>query len=230
VQREVIAALRNYVNCWNQRKFEEAITLVTTDYMKSLLVLANPQDAIVVLNGLPPLTYTIRSVGTPRNEDDGRVSLTVDYTVIHQQKAVRWYFLKDDGRWFLDQEERLQFDLGVDEQVIDIEMTEFDYNVSPARVPKSPVIRLRIRNTGALPHEVVAVQVEEGVDPTTVLQPGVEPEGVTFVGQSMRVPGDSEEVVLTGLEPGRYLILCQLRFPGGPLHSEQGMLDSFTVE
>lgn len=231
VKREVIAAARNYVNCWNERKFEAVITLTTADFLKSFLVLANPQDAIIVLNGLPDVRYDVLSLGDARNEPGGRVSVAVEYNIIHQQKVSRWYFLKRDGRWLLDQEERLSFDLGVQKSTIDIQAADFSYAVSPARVPASQAVVLKITNNGKLPHEVVVVRADANVNPTALLQPGVKPDGVEFVGQAMAVAGGGKaEIVLTGLKPDRYILICQLRFPGGEVHSAQGMLSLFTVE
>lgn len=230
VQREVLAAARNFVNCWNNRQYEAVLSIITPEFLKSFLVLQNPADALIVLAGLPDLTYTVHSLGDAGSHKDGRVSVAVEYTAVHQQKVARWYFVKKDGAWRLDQEERLGFELGGDNAVIDVEMKDFSYTLSAPTVAVKPSITFRVKNGGALPHEMVLVRVAPGTDPTKLLQPGVKPEGVDFFGQTMRVPGQSEDVVVTGMTPGQYIMVCQLRFPKGATHSSQGMVGLLTVE
>lgn len=227
--KELIAAARNFVNCWNSRQYEKVIGLISVDFMKSYLVLENPADALIVLGGLPNLTYTVRSLGDARTHDDGRASVAIEYTAVHQQKVGRWYFKKDDGRWILDQEALLSFDLGMETATAPIEMNDFSYTPATTEIAQKPVIKLDVTNKGALPHEVVLVRVAPGTDPTTLLQPGVRPEGVEFFGQTMAVPGQKREVLVTGMAPGQYVMVCQLRFPKGPLHSAQGMVGLLTI-
>ena len=230
VQKEVLAAARNFVNCWNARQYEAVLSIITPEFLKSFLVLQNPADALIVLAGLPDLTYTVHSLGDVRMHKDGRVSVAIEYTAVHQQKVARWYFLKKDGSWRLDQEDRLTFDLGVDNTVVDVQMKDFSYTLSTATVAAKPSVTFRVKNDGGLPHEMVLVRVAAGIDPTKLLQPGVKPEGVDFFGQTMRVPGQSEDVVVTGMTPGQYIMVCQLRFPKGATHSSQGMVGLLTVQ
>jgi plastocyanin len=230
VRKEVMVAARNFVNCWNARQYDAVIALISTDFMKAFLVLENPADALIVFGGLPDLTYTVRSLGDPRVHSDGRVSVAIEYTAVHQQKVARWYFAKKDGAWRLDEEERLAFDLGFDNAVVDVEIKEFSYTLSTPKVAAKPSITLRVKNSGRLPHEVVLVRVAPGTDPTKLLQPGVKPEGVEFFGQTMRVPGQQEDIVVTGMTPGQYIMVCQLRFPKGATHSSKGMVGLLTVE
>jgi len=230
LSREVTSAARNFVNCWNQRRFDEVLGLITVDFMKSFLVLENPADARIVLEGLPGLSYTVRSLGDVKLHRDGRASIAVEYTAVHQQKVARWYFVKREGQWLLDQEDRLRFDPGLETSSAAIDMKDFAYQPASTTVKANPVVRLDVTNSGALPHEVVLVKVAPGIDPTTLLQPGVQPEGVEFFGQTMAVPGQKQEIVMTGLAPGQYVMVCQLRFPKGPLHSAQGMVGLLIVE
>jgi len=228
--KEIEAAARNFINCWNQRKYEDVLGLITPDFMKSYLVLENPADARIVLLGLPNLTYTVRSLRDVRTHPDDRASIAIEYTAVHQQKLARWYFLKDDGVWMLDQEDLLDFDPGLDSASVTINMKDFAYEPANSTVKAQPVIHMKVTNSGSLPHEVVLVKVAPGTDPTTLLQPGVQAEGVEFFGQTMAVPGQERQIVLTAVPPGQYVMVCQLRFPKGPLHSGQGMVGLLIVE
>jgi hypothetical protein len=232
VAAEVEAAARNFVNCWNQRRFEAAVALTTEDYHKSHFVLNNPSDILVVLAGAPDLPYTVRSLGDVLEHDDGRVSAAIEYTWVHQQIAARWFFVKEDGRWMFDQETRTPVNIGAQNTVVDIDMTEFAYAIKTPKVKKAEAITLRARNAGTLPHEIFLVKLSANIDPTKLFQPGVKPEGVEFFGHTVEMAGHTGEVTITGMQPGDYIMVCQFRFPGGDLatHSAGGMVGVLTVE
>ena len=227
----MIAAAWNFVSCWNQREFEAAIALTTVDYHKAHFVLQNPADILLVLEGTPDLPYSVRSIGDARSHPDGRLSVAVDYRWVHQQVATRWYFVKREEHWLFDQEVRSRVDLVLPTTTVDIDMTEFAYEISQPVIQRSEAVELRIRNTGGLPHEVFLVKLTSDIDPTQLFQPGVKPEGVEFYGHEVVMAGHSGEITITGLEPGRYVTVCQFRFGAGefPTHSAAGMVGVLTV-
>ncbi len=232
VGKEVMAAARNFINCWNQRRWEQVMTLVSEDYFKAHFVLNNTADIHVVLNGTPELPYTVRSIGDPQEHEDGRVSVAIEALWVHQHVVARWYFVKEEGRWIFDQEVRDHVDLGVPTETVDIDMTEYAYKLSSATVKDSDAITLRVKNSGALPHEVFLVKLSANADPTKLMQPNVKPEGVEFIGHTVEMAGHTGEITLTDMVPGQYIMVCQFRFPGGdiPTHSSAGMVGVLTVE
>jgi uncharacterized cupredoxin-like copper-binding protein len=232
VVREVTAAAKNFLNCWNQRRFEGAVALASTNYLKMHFVLQNTADIMVTLRGTPELTWTVRSLGDAKGHEDGRVSLAIEYTWIHQQIAARWYFIKKNGRWFLDQEERQHVDLGVANTDVDVDMMEFAYKLSTSTIKESPSVTFRARNVGGLPHETFVLKLTSNFDPTKLFQPNTRPEGVEFFGHTVEMAGNTGEITITDMKPGQYVIVCQFRFPGGPIatHGQRGMITTFTVE
>jgi len=229
---EVLAAARNFVNCWNQRRFESAVALTTEDYLKAHFVLKNSADILVVLAGAPDIPYTVKKLGDAQRHGDGRVSVAVEYLWVHQEVNARWYFVKEDGRWYFDQEDRGPVETAGTNAVVNIEMTEFAYKIEPAVIKKSDTVTMKVKNVGGLPHEVFLVTLAQNIDATKLFQPGVKPEGVTFFGHVVEMAGNEGEVVMKGLEPGLYIMVCQFRFPGAPIvtHSQSGMIGAFTVE
>lgn len=232
VVREVKAAAENFLNCWNQRRFEAAVALATTNYLKMHFVLQNTADIMVTLRGTPDITWLARSIGDAKGHEDGRVSLHMEYTWIHQQISSRWYFIKKNGRWFLDQEEREHVDLGVPNTDVDVDMMEFAYKLSTNTITESPSVTFHAHNVGGLPHETFVLHLTSNFDPTKLFQPNTRPDGVEFFGHTVEMAGNTGEITMTDLKPGQYIIVCQFRFPGGPIatHGQRGMITTFTVE
>ncbi|MGH2585796.1 MAG: hypothetical protein ACRDJE_12855 [Dehalococcoidia bacterium] len=226
VAEEVNAAIRNFVNCWNQRKFDAVVTLSTPSLMKSIFVQVKPADLLTDMNGLPEVLYNIQSLGDLQRHADGRISASIHYIFVHQHRVARWYFIKQDGWWVLDREARTTPEVAGERSVIDIEGKDYTYVISPN--PKAaPVTVLRTHNTGPAPHEFILVRIKEGLDfdPLRFLQPGqTYPKEVEFYGQTVLEPGDQEEMVLTDVQPGQYILLCLLRYPGGIYHPAAGMV------
>jgi uncharacterized cupredoxin-like copper-binding protein len=231
VAAEVEAAARNFVNCWNQRRFEQVVALTTEDWHKAHFVLINPPDLVFAADGSPDIPFTIRSMSDVQKLDDGRVSVSMEYTWVHQELISIWYFIKQDGRWMFDQEERQPLDLGVQTTTVNIEMSEFAYKIDTPSVKQAPAIKLRAKNVGGLPHELFLVKLSSGFDPSKLFQTPEQPQGVEFFGHTVETPGDTGEILLPNLAPGNYVMVCQFRFPGGPIptHSAGGMVAVLTV-
>ena len=232
VSAEVVAAARNFVNCWNQRRFEAVVALTTEDWHKAHYVLKNPSDLIFASEGSPDIPFTIHTLDDLQKHEDGRVSVHTTYLWVHAEVASRWYFVKEDGRWLFDQEEREPVDLGVQTTVVEMEMTEFAYHIKTPKVKKSEAITIKAKNVGGLPHEMFLVRLSSDFNPAKLFQSNQQPEGVEFFGHLVEESGQSGEVTVTGMEPGDYIMVCQFRFPGGeiPTHSAGGMVAVLTVE
>jgi|GEM_PF-3510820 len=232
VAAEVEAAARNFVNCWNQRRFEAVVALTTEDWHKAHYVLKNPSDLIFASEGSPDIPFTVRKLEDPQKHDDGRVSVFIKYLWVHAEVESRWYFAKEGGRWLFDQEERIPVDLGVPTTVINMEMTEFAYKLDKPKVKKTDAITIKAKNVGGLPHEMFLVRLTSDFNPSKLFQSNTQPEGVEFYGHVVEEAGESGEVTITGMEPGDYIMVCQFRFQAGdaPTHSAAGMVAVLTVE
>jgi uncharacterized cupredoxin-like copper-binding protein len=228
---EVTAAIRNFVNCWNQRKFESVATLATPSFLKQIFMQIRPQDSSIVMHGLPDgVIYDIKSVGDMQEHADGRISTAFDYFFVHQERKGRWYFTKRDGWWMMDREMHVTPEIPGEKIEIEVEGKDYAY-VMPDKFASKPVTIMHVRNTGELPHDFLIVRIKEGVDVTRLLQPDLrKPEGVEFIGQITLEPNEREDMVMKDVQPGQYIFICQFRYPGGQRHTTKGMLKFFTVE
>ncbi|MGH2586622.1 MAG: hypothetical protein ACRDJE_17035, partial [Dehalococcoidia bacterium] len=225
VVEEVNAAIRNFVNCWNQRKYEQVSTLATPSFLKAVFMQVKPQDSAIVMNGLPDVLYDIKSIGDFQQHPDGRVSVAYDYIFVHQERKGRWYFVKRNGWWMMDREAHIVPEVSGERSVIDVEGNNFAYVIGPN--PKAaPVTVFHTHNPSDLPHDFLVVKIKPGVDPLSLLQPDLpHPQGVEFIAQTTLEPGEQEDMVTRDLTPGTYLFICQFRHPGGTPHAQRGMIN-----
>jgi uncharacterized cupredoxin-like copper-binding protein len=105
--------------------------------------------------------------------------------------------------------------------------TLHDYRIetSVESVPAGKVT-FTIENTGATEHEMVVIQTDVAIADMAVEghETNEEASGMNPIGEVEDVqPGESTTLVLT-LEPGRYVLLCNL-----PKHFERGMATEFQV-
>ena len=84
--------------------------------------------------------------------------------------------------------------------------------------------------TNKEPHELVVVKLPEGMDPMAVLDPATDFSKIEFIGQvSVPIPGESVDMTLVNLPPGKYELLCFFPGPDGSPHAAHGMMASFEV-
>jgi hypothetical protein len=230
VAEQVNAAVRNFISCWNQRKFEAVATLATPNMMRSIFQEVKPADVLTDMNGLPEVEYALQSLGDFQQHTDGRVSVAFHYIFVHPHRVGRWYFLKQNGWWILDREARTTPQIPGERSVIDVAAKDYTYTITNAKV--GPVTVLHEHNDGPAPHEFILLRVQEGAnfDPLKFLQPGVKPEGVEFYAQTVLDAGQQEDLVLSDVQPGPYIMLCLLRTPGGIFHPAAGMVSMVNLQ
>jgi uncharacterized cupredoxin-like copper-binding protein len=108
-----------------------------------------------------------------------------------------------------------------------VAVTLAEYEIRPAVTTLSAgEVTFAIENVGATVHEMVVVRTDVAIADMSV-EGGVtneEAQGMTPIGEVEDVEsGESTDLVLT-LEPGRYVLLCNL-----PRHFEQGMVTEIEV-
>jgi hypothetical protein len=233
VADEVTAAIRNFVNCWNQRKFESVGMLATPRFLKSIFEQLRAQDTAIIMNGLPDIQYDLRSLGDMQKLSDARVSVAFDYVFVHEERKGHWYFLKQNGWWLMDREIRVKPDVpgGKDSSVIDVEGKDFSYVITPATPSNKPVTVFHAHNSGGLDHDFLVVKVIAQIDPRQLLQPNLtHPQGIEFIAQTSLGPGEEEDMVTFNMTPGTYIFICQFRHPDGTPHAQKGMVAQFTIQ
>ena len=101
--------------------------------------------------------------------------------------------------------------------VVDVKMTEYAFEFDKSRVARDMVLKLV--NAGRTAHEFVLFQIMPAGFEHSVAR-----------GAWVFEPGETTDVVLTGLEPGEYAMVCCLRDPDHKAHCDKGMRTEFTLK
>lgn len=127
-------------------------------------------------------------------------------------------------RWLVDGETRLPVDPPTDATTVEVGMVENRFTLTP-RTVAGPDLVLAGRNTGQEDHEMLVLRLDRGVRIDTLLtQPGPRlPPGVTFIGELTVAAGGQGDLVLVGLAPGSYILVCLLPDASGTPHLALGM-------
>lgn len=100
--------------------------------------------------------------------------------------------------------------------VVDVKMTEYAFDFDKSRVGRDMVLKLV--NAGRTTHEFVLFQIMPAGFEHSVAR-----------GAWYFEPGQMTDVVLTGLEPGQYAMVCCLRDPDNKAHCDKGMRTEFKI-
>ncbi|MDP9368966.1 MAG: hypothetical protein M3Q03_11920 [Chloroflexota bacterium] len=216
-----IAAIENFVHCYNAGDFESVLTLVTDNFIETELGFADRDEAAEMMGEMMEAEqvpqFTLLSADNVQSYDDDRLSVDAVYLQGEYQYVDSTIFLvmNDDDELFLDAESYnlpqpegdstvvgvsiaddttpLAFDQAADEETGNRTITPFE------------VINIFVTNSGAEAHNIVVLRTEEGAVGTPVAEGGV-PEGDEFVGQLMLDPGEQATMALLNLPEGEYVI------------------------
>ncbi len=224
----VIAAAENAAACFTNGTPEQAVALLTPDFLLSTFGASNPYDA---LENFPVAPVTIQSVGDARVHGDGRLSVDVVYDGLYSPNIItheRWFFVDDGGTLLLDQFVALPYE-GAD-VTISVDMVDYGFELSQTSVPAGQTVTFTLANVGQEPHEFVVVRLPEGVTADQVLAGEVPEDQIAFYGFAFAEPGGNSYLTLTGLEAGTYTVVCFIPTADGTPHIALGMINEFTVE
>lgn len=224
----VEAALRNVVNCINNGEYLAFAALVTEDGLMEEFGTTNPYDIPMFLEGVPPIT--IVSVSDVQVHDDGRFSADVETTFGAQLQRERIFFVEQDEFLLFDVSPDLPVAAPAGAATVNVTLGDFVFELSTDTVPAGDV-HFDGTNAGGYSHEIVVVKFPEGVEFSMEMMESEEPpEGTQFLGGSAGPPGAEVDLVLLGLEPGTYTLLCFVEEPDGVPHVAKGMVATLTVE
>ncbi len=227
--------------CLTEGDADLVATLATERYLGELYGSSTPlsRDAYLALaSELDPVPTEIRSVsGVTVNGD--RATADVTAVIGRQLLAFRWSFVQapaddredDESRWQVDQEEVLPIDPPADVNEVTVAIEDYSFDLDESTVD-GPDIVLSGRNAAGQDHEMLVLRLDDGVTTQDLLRgsgPGL-PEGVTYVGQATVPAASRQDLILVGLEPGAYTVVCLFLSPEGIPHLAQGMEATFTVE
>jgi uncharacterized cupredoxin-like copper-binding protein len=225
-----IAAAQNVAACVNSGNYEGAAALLTTELMESEFGTGNPYDVVAAFEG-EGFTFGNFTTGAVYAYEDGSVSVDVQYNESqYQVTGERWYLVQDGEYWKLNGFEPITPMVDGDTAVIGVSLTEYAFTFNVASVVQPEVLQFQVRNDGTEMHELVLFRMPEGA---TVEDIAADPENTlaedSFVGATFAAPGEQTDLVLVGLEPGKYVAICFIPGPDGEPHYAHGMIAEFEV-
>jgi uncharacterized cupredoxin-like copper-binding protein len=234
---EILQAANNVFACIAGGDFEGLAALMTPEFMMSTFGTDNPYDVAMFMQGTE---WSEFSASNPMTYEDGSVSADVEYmSSDYQLSHERWYFVQDGEHWKINRLGFLASTTELDSTVVGVTLTEtvgddgsVTYAFEPTRpaAPEAPAIIFHLVNAGSEVHEMILVQLPEGVEPAAVLDGSVAEEDIKFVGAiAPLMPGEEADMTIIGLEPGVYTMVCFFPDAQGVPHIANGMWAQFEV-
>jgi hypothetical protein len=107
----------------------------------------------------------------------------------------------------------------------------FAFEPATTEILTPEVLVLHGVNTSAtMTHEIVVFRLPEGADPAGILDGTIQESDVEFIGQTTFAPLEQADMVLEGLDPGVYTLVCFVTGPDGKPHAADGMITQITLD
>jgi len=223
--------------CLSDGNYETLATMTSDSYRGQLFGAATPLDAATFAElapALPQVAYQILSVEDASATGESTATATVTYEVAHQLRTGEWAFTQQESNgetiWVLDSETPQPTAVPSGAVTIDVGITGNAYTLSTSNA-SGGTVALTGTNSDSVDHEMLVLRFADGVTTQDLLAaagPSL-PEGVSFIGQATLAAGSEGTLVLTGLQPGAYTIVCLLPDANGTPYLVNGMETTFTV-
>lgn len=181
-----------------------------------------PKDEIAIFFGAMKLRGTIEllKISNIRILDHMTITATAEIDILQGNVRER-YELKLVKRPGLDKRYKIAKDKLLPLRpdgfpVVDVKMTEYAFEFDKSRVTRDMVLKLV--NAGRTAHEFVLFKIMPSGFEHSVAR------GAWFFE-----PGRTTDVVLTGLEPGQYAMVCCVTDPDHKPHCDKGMRSEFKI-
>jgi hypothetical protein len=233
---QVEAVIRALAVCLTAGRPEVVADLVTERFLGQMYGggdRLSREEYLALSRTLPAIPLTILAI-TGTSLDDAKTATAVVESVLGNQLQRGAWTLKRgslSARWRVDHIESLAPVPPADASQIRVRIEDYSFSLSSRRV-RGPDVVLSGTNRGKEDHELLVLRLAAGVSTDVLLtEPGPGfPKGVTFVGQVTIPAGQSGDLVLVGLRPGSYALVCLLPDADGVPHLALGMKSRFTVE
>jgi plastocyanin len=236
--QDLEAAATAIAGCLSDGNYETLATMTSDTYRGQLFGTNSPLDAATFAElapALPRVAYQILSVEDATATGESTATATVTYEVSHQLRSGEWAFTQqeagDETVWVLDSETAQPTEVPSGAASIDVKIGANAYTLSTSSVSGRSVA-LKGTNSDSSDHEMLVLRLADGLTTKDLLEaygPSL-PEGVAFIGQATIAAGSEGTLVLTGLQPGTYTIVCLLPDENGTPHLVNGMETTFTVK
>jgi len=222
------AAITNAVNCLSSGDYVGFASLFTPEGLMDECGTTNVYDAPMCFEGIPPVTQF--EVSDVQVHEDGRVSadlvLQFGSFLVHERDFL---VVSDDGTYLLDIASELPVEIPEGATVIDGKMVDYEFVLSETSAPAGD-IAFNVTNTGDYPHEMVVLQLPDGITIEDVFEDESLFEQVQFFGFTSAEPGQAAmPLVIVDVPPGTYTVVCFVDVPEGVPHVMRGMIVEFEV-
>ena len=164
------------------------------------------------LSGLRPLSQSTVDVGAVSHAtvagDSARTRVVL--TDLHVVRTFDFRLVRDGRDWLIDEAVERPSRVPSGAAIVPVELREYDIRLSADTVTRSVVFRAA--NAGRRSHQLLLLRLDAAL--------GTE-ESIGRI--ELLPPGRSWPLVLRGLEPGRYALVCNLLDQEGVPHSSRGM-------
>lgn len=222
------AATLNGIHCLNSGDAVAFAALFTPEALMEECGTTNVYDAPMCFGGNVSISeYEVSDVQV---HDDGRVSvdlvLQFGSYITHERQ---FYVVAEDGSYRLDLSPDLPVEIPEGATVIDGELADYEFILGQTSAPAGD-IAFNVTNTGEYPHEMVMLQLPDGVTVEALLEDESLFAEVQFFGFTFAGPGQAAmPLVFADLEPGTYTLVCFVDVPEGVPHVMRGMVAEFEV-
>jgi hypothetical protein len=224
--------VRTLAACLTDGQSDTVVQLVTERYLGQVYgggSRLSKADYLALASDLPAVPMTVSTVSDVRLETSLRANADVVTVVGNQLAHGRWSFVRaatagGGRRWQVDGVTSLPVAAPAAANRVDVTLSDDKFTLSPGQV-NGPDVVLAGTNTGKEDHEILVVHLDRGVSTDVLLRepgPGL-PDGVTFIGQVTIPRGSEADLVLVGLAPGSYALVCLLPTADGTPHLALGM-------
>lgn len=197
------------------------------------------ESYVAVAAGLTPVHTKIVAVEEVTSVSPDRATAVVTQVVGNQYLSGEWTYVRLDrdarpaGRslWQVASERPLPAAAPAEALTIGVEIRDRAFKLDPAKA-KGPDVVLRGHNVSNEDHEMLVLRLAPGFTTTDFLRvagPDL-PHQATYVGEQPVRAGATSDLVLVGLDPGTYTIVCLFPDSEGTPHLAQGMEATFRVE
>ncbi|MFM9108379.1 MAG: hypothetical protein ACKOWF_16965 [Chloroflexota bacterium] len=237
---ELDAVARSLAACLAAGDAEGVADLVTEPWLSAWFggVAISREQFLQVAPTLTLPTMEIRSVSDVRRAGAKAAAADVEYLIGRQIANATWSFAEAPpdqraaGRsaWRVEGERPLPVNAPNGTPKVEATLAEGALTLSRQEVKPGNLL-IAAANEGAQPHEVTVLKFDTGYTLPDLLRaagPGL-PAQVEWIGQLTIPAGSDGELVLAGLDPGTYWVLCLLPGPDGMPHAGLAEAASFTV-
>ncbi len=233
---QVEAVIRALAACLTAGRPDVVADLVTERFLGQMYGggdRLSREEYLALSQMLPAIPLTILAITGTSLDDAKTATAEVESVFGNQLQRGTWTLKRgtSTARWRVDHIASRAPVPPADASQIRVRIEDYSFSLSSRRVP-GPDVVLSGENRGKEDHELLVLRLAAGVSTDVLLtEPGPGfPKGVTFVGQVTIPAGQSGELVLVGLRPGSYALVCLLPDPDGVPHLALGMKTRFTVE